>query len=309
MLGVSGWYISWDVRPHLLRHRQRPLHGEVEARVQLQRAQVQRAHDLVQAEEARRERRRLIAERLQEAVRVALAVQPHDEGLRALVVAAVRVAQHEAADQVRRDDLVQQVHQQDAARHRQHAAGQVQPLALGRGDVVGDGEEARGTDGGGGGYGGGVGEGVLVEGGEALVDVALVVLGQVEHEHEVGGSGVVRDEVEEELREAQAARQDHQTVLGSEVVQDLTVEREDGEGRSGERRLGSRAFRGGGGSSDAVGHDLCPRTAEQRSYITHVGTADELLIADCSRTDRVGDGTPWQQHAWRSSESVTHIEM
>lgn len=83
--------------------------------------------------------------------------------------------------------------------------------------------------------------------GEAFVDVALFIVGEVETEDETRRGGVEGDEVIEKLRETQTSSEDDEAVLDGEVFKDLAVEGEDrgcgGEGERWKRRERERRWR------------------------------------------------------------------
>ena len=103
---------------------------QVESRIQRQRPQMQRLHHFVQAEESRGERRGLITECLEEAVPVGLSINAEDEGLSAVVGAAMGRIEDEAGDEVGSDDFVEEVDDENAVGDRKAAPSQVQPLPL-----------------------------------------------------------------------------------------------------------------------------------------------------------------------------------
>ena len=72
--------------------------GRAEPRIQQQPPQPQRAHDALEAPQARAERGRRVAERRERAGRAAVAVEAHREALAARVGHAVRVGDDHARD-------------------------------------------------------------------------------------------------------------------------------------------------------------------------------------------------------------------
>eukprot|EP00964_Phaeocystis_antarctica_P091812 scaffold58946_cov63-Phaeocystis_antarctica.AAC.10 len=96
--------------------------GDVEARPELQLAHAQPAHHLLHLREALGEGGRVIGESLDEGRPVELAEDAEDEGEVAALGHPVRVRDHDTCRQRCGHALAQQVHHQDALRHRQDAA-------------------------------------------------------------------------------------------------------------------------------------------------------------------------------------------